>query len=73
MRLKGFEPPRAFAHTDLNRARIPVPPQPRDSQLYSGALLLDSDIRDEQLDALALAYPNALWIDAARDTCQFAG
>src|SRR3954464_11304642 len=29
MRLRGVEPPRALAHTDLNRARLPVPPQPR--------------------------------------------
>jgi hypothetical protein len=28
MRLRGFEPPRARAHTDLNRACIPVSPQP---------------------------------------------
>ena len=28
MRLRGFEPPRAHAHTDLNRACIPVSPQP---------------------------------------------
>ena len=30
MRLRGVEPPRALAHTDLNRARLPVPPQPRE-------------------------------------------
>jgi hypothetical protein len=29
MRLRGIEPPRAQAHTDLNRARLPIPPQPR--------------------------------------------
>ena len=28
VRLRGFEPPRARAHTDLNRACIPVSPQP---------------------------------------------
>src|SRR5579875_2332942 len=28
MRLRGLEPPRAQAHTDLNRARLPIPPQP---------------------------------------------
>jgi hypothetical protein len=33
MRLEGLEPPRAFAHTDLNRARRPIPPQPRDAEL----------------------------------------
>ena len=34
MRLKGVEPSRAFAHTDLNRARLPVPPQPREQAIY---------------------------------------
>ena len=29
MRMRGLEPPRAFAHTDLNRARLPIPPHPR--------------------------------------------
>ena len=38
MRLKGVEPSRALAHTDLNRARLPVPPQPREQPIYrSGA------------------------------------
>ena len=34
VRLRGVEPPRAFAHTDLNRARLPVPPQPREQAIY---------------------------------------
>ena len=29
MRARGFEPPRAEAHQDLNLARLPVPPRPR--------------------------------------------
>jgi hypothetical protein len=29
VRMRGLEPPRAFAHTDLNRARLPIPPHPR--------------------------------------------
>jgi pimeloyl-ACP methyl ester carboxylesterase len=33
MRLKGVEPSRALAHTDLNRARLPVPPQPREQAI----------------------------------------
>ena len=32
MRMRGLEPPRAYAHTDLNRARLPIPPHPRDGQ-----------------------------------------
>ena len=34
VRLKGVEPSRALAHTDLNRARLPVPPQPRGQPIY---------------------------------------
>ena len=29
MRMRGLEPPRPYGHTDLNRARLPVPPHPR--------------------------------------------
>ena len=32
MRLRGLEPPRACAHGDLNAARLPIPPQPRNVQ-----------------------------------------
>ena len=28
MRIRGFEPPRYCYHTDLNRARLPIPPYP---------------------------------------------
>jgi hypothetical protein len=28
MRMRGLEPPRGFPHTDLNRARLPIPPHP---------------------------------------------
>jgi hypothetical protein len=36
MRLEGLEPPRAYAHTDLNRACLPISPQPRRSADASG-------------------------------------
>jgi hypothetical protein len=29
VRMRGLEPPRGFPHTDLNRARLPIPPHPR--------------------------------------------
>src|SRR6266851_682386 len=29
MRMRGLEPPRGYPHTDLNRARLPIPPHPR--------------------------------------------
>jgi hypothetical protein len=29
MRMRGLEPPRGCPHTDLNRARLPIPPHPR--------------------------------------------
>ena len=32
MRMRGIEPPRGFPHTDLNRARLPIPPHPRSRQ-----------------------------------------
>ena len=40
MRAEGLEPPRAFAHQDLNLARIPIPPRPRGTPtgLTSGQL-----------------------------------
>ncbi len=30
VRMRGLEPPRTYIHTDLNRARLPIPPHPRD-------------------------------------------
>src|SRR5215831_3966406 len=29
LRMRGLEPPRPKGHTDLNRARLPIPPHPR--------------------------------------------
>jgi hypothetical protein len=34
MRMRGLEPPRGRPHTDLNRARLPIPPHPRGRALY---------------------------------------
>jgi hypothetical protein len=33
MRMRGLEPPRGFPHTDLNRARLPIPPHPRGGEV----------------------------------------
>ncbi len=30
VRMRGLEPPRIYIHTDLNRARLPIPPHPHD-------------------------------------------
>ena len=38
MRMRGLEPPRPYGHTDLNRARLPIPPHPRARDDYSAAL-----------------------------------
>src|SRR4051812_48584960 len=38
MRLEGVEPPRSCLHGDLNAARLPVPPQPRDRPVYRRSL-----------------------------------
>ena len=29
MRMRGLEPPQSYLHTDLNRARLPIPPHPQ--------------------------------------------
>jgi hypothetical protein len=35
MRMRGLEPPRGFPHTDLNRARLPIPPHPRGQMIVA--------------------------------------
>ena len=37
VRMRGLEPPRPKGHTDLNRARLPIPPHPRGRSQSSGA------------------------------------
>jgi hypothetical protein len=40
VRMRGLEPPRTYIHTDLNRARLPIPPHPRggeDEDIVRGA------------------------------------
>src|SRR5438445_9584777 len=43
--MRGLEPPRPYGHTDLNRARLPIPPHPRGggivAALRRGEPLLD--------------------------------
>ncbi len=39
VRMRGLEPPRSFLHTDLNRARLPIPPHPRAAATISHATL----------------------------------
>ena len=34
--MRGLEPPRPYGHTDLNRARLPIPPHPRDPRILPG-------------------------------------
>jgi hypothetical protein len=38
--MRGLEPPRPYGHTDLNRARLPIPPHPRAVAVYRRARLL---------------------------------
>ena len=33
--MRGLEPPRGFPHTDLNRARLPIPPHPRAADIIA--------------------------------------
>jgi subtilisin family serine protease len=35
--MRGLEPPRGFPHTDLNRARLPIPPHPRGAAIVAPA------------------------------------
>ena len=37
MRMRGLEPPRGSPHTALNRARLPIPPHPRELPILAGA------------------------------------
>ncbi len=39
MRMRGLEPPRPSGHTDLNRARLPIPPHPRSRRILAPAFL----------------------------------
>src|SRR2546423_4184607 len=40
MRMRGLEPPRGLPHTDLNRARLPIPPHPRAGRIVASVLLV---------------------------------
>src|SRR5215211_1455322 len=55
MRMEGLEPPRAEAHQDLNLARIPVPPHPRDAvdcRPPTSALLPDELVEERHAAAV---------------------
>ena len=39
MRMRGLEPPRPYGHTDLNRARLPIPPHPRGRTILASSRL----------------------------------
>ena len=41
MRMRGLEPPRGFPHTALNRARLPIPPHPREAEPNSSRVPRD--------------------------------
>ena len=49
MRMRGLEPPRTYVHGDLNAARLPIPPHPRDRQGSA------SGLRSRPLGAIAFA------------------
>ena len=51
MRMRGLEPPRGCPHTDLNRARLPIPPHPRAERSVAG--------RDLRADGRLRAYHEA--------------
>ena len=41
MRMRGLEPPRPYGHTDLNRARLPIPPHPRGGGILAARRWVD--------------------------------
>ena len=64
MRMRGLEPPRACAHTDLNRARLPIPPHPRGRSILS-ALVPRPVVRiPEHREVLEVARDAALEVVA---------
>src|SRR6201987_4099031 len=83
VRMRGLEPPRPYGHTDLNRARLPIPPHPRASGQCSepqigywrGALrdfaLKCSDVGGEV--ALALGEPPLALLEIGGEVLQRVG
>ena len=59
--MRGLEPPRPYGHTDLNRARLPIPPHPRGRTILAPGRLTPSMTR---LAALALSLAVALLLVA---------
>ena len=41
--MRGLEPPRPYGHTDLNRARLPIPPHPRGRPILARVVSLPDD------------------------------
>jgi stress-induced morphogen len=64
MRMRGLEPPRPKGHTDLNRARLPIPPHPRGNGIVPGAGSYDRSVSTQPLrDLLERAFPDATELD----------
>ena len=55
MRMRGLEPPRPYGHTDLNRARLPIPPHPRGLPILASARLISRMLKLGSVLALILA------------------
>ena len=63
VRMRGLEPPRPYGHTDLNRARLPIPPHPRGAQC-SGVARYDRCREHGPLrELLERAFPDATELD----------
>src|SRR5215208_1629204 len=73
MRMRGLEPPRPYGHTDLNRARLPIPPHPRARVIVASGIAAPrdprrcrypGDVRTEPLlTLLERAFPDATELD----------
>ena len=62
MRMRGLEPPRGCPHTDLNRARLPIPPHPRGGASVAAARPGYPERQSADIGSLTIAayHPSAL-------------
>src|SRR6187431_2386128 len=50
--MRGLEPPRGCPHTDLNRARLPIPPHPRAADTIASRPTAESAVATHTMAAV---------------------